>query len=494
MMSNLKRSAPKVSGWKMDHEFQWPPSDDDLKSYVVVLQGQRAVEKVQPRESDVSNENRVSVRAGDPVAVKEARVPHVTQVDVATVSTHPIELALRWPQEPLTATTAQKATINRVATIDRTTTGPPWLDTPRSHGLIASRHRRHFASSAATVAVSMVCASVATSYVERHDVFKPSVDAIRRLVGPVLNRSATFIRPPDNQAEVTARSSAVATLPPASPRKKQVEPVLPPAKPQSRKLDVWAVRRDVAHGSAPSQHQGSAPPSATPSRLNARIDRRAIPKVTTRAAVTSPKVVSSDSSDRSVKSPPNAVISTTPAAAVGRGGIAEARAPSVPVAPPAPVSAMATAVAPLPVPAVPARDALAAEASSTSAALLASPAGASTATVVPTRVQEEQNIRRVLQRYALAYEQLDAHAAQVVWPTVDVRALTRAFESLESQALAFSGCELSISGAEAQAACHGNATYVPKIGSKAPRTARRDWVFKLKKLEAGWTIAQAETR
>jgi hypothetical protein len=157
---------------------------------------------------------------------------------------------------------------------------------------------------------------------------------------------------------------------------------------------------------------------------------------------------------------------------------------------------MATVVAPLPVPAgpaVPAQDALAAEASSTSAPLFASPSGASTATVL-TGVQEEQNIRRVLQRYALAYGQLDAHAAQVVWPTVDVRALTRAFESLESQEFAFSGCELSISGAEAQAACHGKATYVPKIGIKAPRTARRDWVFQLKKLEAGWTIAQAETR
>jgi hypothetical protein len=127
-------------------------------------------------------------------------------------------------------------------------------------------------------------------------------------------------------------------------------------------------------------------------------------------------------------------------------------------------------------------------ASSTSAALT-SPTGR-TASNVPAGVQEEQDIRRVLQRYALAYEQLDANAAKVVWPTVDVRALSRAFEGLESQDLTFSGCELSIGGAKAQAICHGTATYVPKIGSKDPRTVRRDWIFTLNKLEKGWTISE----
>jgi hypothetical protein len=398
-------------------------------------------------------------------------------------------------QEVRPATTSQEVTIDRVPAIDPTPTGPSLIDTLRTPELAASRHRLHFPSYAAAVAVSMVCASVAISYPERLEVLKPSVDAIRRLLEPVLNRSSDVTQPARSQPEVTAPSLALASPPLAAPGTEQVEPVQAPAELQRREFEVSAARPGLAGPSAPSEHQGSAPPRSTPSGLDARIgiDRRSIPTVTSEAAVTAPKVVSSDGSDRSVNSPQTSVISTPPATAAGRGGIAEATAPSAPIAPPAPVS-VPTVVAPVPVPAVPTRDALAAVASPTSAPLSASPAGTSTATVIPSNVQVEQNIRDVLQRYALAYRHLDANAAKVVWPSVDVRALTRAFGGLESQDLTFSGCELRIGGAEAQAICHGSATYVPKIGSKEPRTLRRDWVFKLRELETGWTIAQSETR
>jgi hypothetical protein len=477
----------------MGHEFQWPPADDDLQAHILVLPGE-TVEVLQPRrEPDVTHVNRVGVRAGDPVAGTHGRAPHVTQVGVAAIEPSLVELALNdWPQEFRPAATFQAVTTDRMAPIDPTPTGPPGLGPPRSSELIASRHRHRFGTYVATVAVSMVCASVATSYVERHEVFGPSVDAIGKLVGPELNRSATVTRPQPSPREVPAASSVAASLAPAALSKKQVEPVRRPAEPPQKLKG-----RDMSPQSAPSRRQGSVPPPATRSRLGARIgldarlDRRAIPTVTSRSAATSPKVRSSDSSDRSVKSPEAAVISTTPKTVVRRGGIADDTPPSAPVAPPAPISLPPTVVAPLPASAVPARNALAEVASPTPAPPLAPPAGAS---VVPTRVQEEQNIQRVLQRYALAYEQLDANAAKVVWPTLDVRALTRAFEGLESQNLRFSGCELSISGAEAKAVCHGTATYVPKIGSKEPRTSRRDWVFKLKKLETDWRIAQSETR
>ena len=100
----------------------------------------------------------------------------------------------------------------------------------------------------------------------------------------------------------------------------------------------------------------------------------------------------------------------------------------------------------------------------------------------------------MLLSYARAYEQLDANAARAVWPGVDVRALTRAFNGLESQAVRFNGCEVSIAGAEARALCHGTTTYVPKIGSKDPRRLQHDWVFRLTKIGDAWKIRQSEIR
>ena len=50
---------------------------------------------------------------------------------------------------------------------------------------------------------------------------------------------------------------------------------------------------------------------------------------------------------------------------------------------------------------------------------------------------EQSEIQRALGQYRNAYQRLDAEAARAVWPSVDVRALSRAFDSLESQQLEF---------------------------------------------------------
>lgn len=107
---------------------------------------------------------------------------------------------------------------------------------------------------------------------------------------------------------------------------------------------------------------------------------------------------------------------------------------------------------------------------------------------------DEMDVQTVLQRYERAYGQLDARAAQAVWPSVDVRALTRAFQGLESQALEFDRCELAVQGAVASADCLGRATYVRRVGSKAPRTEARAWSFRLRKIEDDWQILKVEIR
>ena len=108
-------------------------------------------------------------------------------------------------------------------------------------------------------------------------------------------------------------------------------------------------------------------------------------------------------------------------------------------------------------------------------------------------VDEESDIRSTLSRFRTAYSQLNASAAQEVWPSVDVRALRSAFRGLKSQQLHFDSCQLTVTGARARAACTGRAVYVPGVGDQSPRTSPRAWDFELKKAQERWTIASARS-
>ena len=115
---------------------------------------------------------------------------------------------------------------------------------------------------------------------------------------------------------------------------------------------------------------------------------------------------------------------------------------------------------------------------------------------VPSTIPgDEPAVRAVLQQYGSAYTRLDARAARVVWPSVDGRALARAFEALESQQVVFERCDVFVQGSEARAACRGSATYVPRVGDRRPRTEPRQWTFRLEKAaDANWRIASADIR
>jgi hypothetical protein len=110
------------------------------------------------------------------------------------------------------------------------------------------------------------------------------------------------------------------------------------------------------------------------------------------------------------------------------------------------------------------------------------------------KASDAGEIQETLHRYADAYARLDAGAARAVWPTVDQRALARAFEGLESQGLSFEHCDVTVAGGDATAACRGRARYVPKVGSRVPLVESRQWTFRLRKGDAGWQIMQAEAR
>jgi hypothetical protein len=133
--------------------------------------------------------------------------------------------------------------------------------------------------------------------------------------------------------------------------------------------------------------------------------------------------------------------------------------PSIPVAPPAAVLP-ATSPAPAP-PAAPA-------------------------------VDESARVRSVLSQYESAYSRLDARAARSVWPEVDERALSRAFEGLQAQRLSLGQCDVSVSGATAKANCAGTASWTPKVGSG--KTEARRWDFTLQNADGTWRIVRAQTR
>ena len=128
------------------------------------------------------------------------------------------------------------------------------------------------------------------------------------------------------------------------------------------------------------------------------------------------------------------------------------------------------------------------------AALDAATAGNVPASAPVRPRDDERGIYQALQQYEHAYERLDVNAARAVWPSLNTRALTRAFEGLKAQALEFSNCRVAMELPEATAICGGSASYVPRVGRQATRTEPREWTFHLRKIDRDWLIAKAEVR
>lgn len=105
---------------------------------------------------------------------------------------------------------------------------------------------------------------------------------------------------------------------------------------------------------------------------------------------------------------------------------------------------------------------------------------------------DESSVADVLRRYAQAYGELDARAAREVWPSVDARALARAFDNLRSQNLSFEECQIDILGTTANATCRGLASYVGRVGGGEKHTEPRAWQFELVRDRDGWKIKHAE--
>jgi hypothetical protein len=99
-----------------------------------------------------------------------------------------------------------------------------------------------------------------------------------------------------------------------------------------------------------------------------------------------------------------------------------------------------------------------------------------------------------LNRYQQAFSALDVNAAHTVWPTVDVKALAKAFAQLDEQTFELEGCNITVAGTRAQADCSGNARYIRKVGSRALRVEPRHWHFNLRQADDQWVIDAVDAR
>ena len=101
---------------------------------------------------------------------------------------------------------------------------------------------------------------------------------------------------------------------------------------------------------------------------------------------------------------------------------------------------------------------------------------------------DESAVRRTVELYAHAYQDLDVHAAASVWPSVNRRTLSRAFAALKSQDLEFDMCDITVDAARATARCRGTLQIVRRVGSPAPVRAEQEWVFRMRRLSGDWKI------
>lgn len=178
-----------------------------------------------------------------------------------------------------------------------------------------------------------------------------------------------------------------------------------------------------------------------------------------------------------------------PSVPVDSPSIAVASVNAEPVSPPS-IPVVATVGSPLNAPPVP--PAVSEPVPNVAPAASATPAPSAPPTrLVPPPPDDETLVKQTLQRYRLAYEELDARLAQSVWPAVNQDALARAFDGLESQSLTFDACNVTVQGDAAAATCRGSARYVPKVGSREPRVESRTWNFTLRKDRTAWTIESA---
>ena len=114
----------------------------------------------------------------------------------------------------------------------------------------------------------------------------------------------------------------------------------------------------------------------------------------------------------------------------------------------------------------------------------------------PDRVFEQESLAlaQVGGHYEQAYDRLDANGAAAIWPSVDSRALARAFARLQVQDLDFGDCTFAVSANDATARCAGVLHYARRIGDTTPKTEPHTWTIEFARAGEAWRIVRVTAR
>jgi len=294
----------------------------------------------------------------------------------------------------------------------------------------------------------------------------------------------------DTAVVYDSATSAARAMPPA-------EPAI--AEPAVRISETAVNAAAMSESVASAEPALAAVPSAGETALNNPVDKASVevPRANVVTATAEPPSSNTPSAAPNTTTAANASAPGPSAPANDRRAVPASLEPSPPLpdlAPPPPVSPASNVV--------PSVSGAETPASSVAPATAAAPAEApaAPATVVPatpspaaSQQAEENRVRSVLRRYEAAYSALDANAASAVWPGVDRRALTSAFQALSSQSVSLGRCDVRLTGEAAQADCNGTARWQPKVGA-GPQTAARQWRFDLRNAGGDWVITRATVR
>ena len=311
-------------------------------------------------------------------------------------------------------------------------------------------------------------------------------------IAPIASSTAVTSAPPspspsvpEPTVEPLQQTAAIAETPP--PVAVQPAPSARSEPPARSEALVKSAPPPTVRSTAPEPPRLPRPLSQDPARLAAGVTTPAggtTPAPSSRASVDVPPAPRPTTS-ASVSSPPV----ETPAATPG----APASASSSSSAPP---SSVAPTPSPSPPAVTPPTTAATTSAPAAAIAAVAPPASAARAPAAAAAVIDTNTsgIQNALARYRQAFSSLSASAAREVWPTVNERTLSRAFDRLEEQQVSFDGCQIQVNNERAEALCNGSARYVPRVGSRTPRVERRQWRFSLVKVRDEWLIGAVDAR
>ena len=309
----------------------------------------------------------------------------------------------------------------------------------------------------------------------------PPVPRVEAPKQPPLSQSAAFT--PRNDAvpprALESQPPPTTTAPPPSSTPAQAAPT-----PPSPATSVAAAPQPTAAASAPT----TTPSATDASRTGTRPDANGVAVPSDVNRVRLPSDV-----NRVIALPSRPGANTAaPSAETAARTPAPPPAPASPATAPAAAPAAAAATAPASAPPASAPTAPAASTSAPASAAAAAPRSAAPI-VDRSRDADVRAIEGALARYRSAFNALNARAAAEVWPTVDTRTLTRAFDQLKEQRIAFDGCQTNIKDTRAEAVCTGVTRYVPRIGGRT-LVDRRQWTFNLAKVRDDWMIQSVDAR